>query len=187
MFLALAAAAAVAAPTPTPPPALATDICLAMIPPQLAAQLQSENPDYALPTLADVPVDRLIATAQAGSWPCPFVAIGDFDGDGNLDRAVLLRHKSEPTVRLIAARHENGQWRIELKKDWPIRIVDAQVEPLEAGLYEQTKGGKDAAKQIDNLKSIQSDHAGFVAGQYEGGKQAYFYINNEWQDIWLED
>ena len=185
MFLAALALAAIApfqaAPT------LATDVCLAMVPPRLAAQLQKENPDHQIATVTDAPVERLLAAANAGGWPCPFVAIGDFDGDGSLDRALVLKHKSEASVRLIAARNEDGQWRIELKKDWPIAITAAVVEPLEAGFYEQTKGGKDAAKQIDNLKSIQSDHAGFAAGTDEAGKQAYFYVNDKWDDLWLAD
>ncbi|HYM36724.1 MAG TPA: hypothetical protein VET48_15095 [Steroidobacteraceae bacterium] len=175
------AATTTAAPTP------ATDVCLAMIPPRLAVQLERENPDHALPTLTDAPVDRLMATAASGGWPCPFVAIGDFDGDGNLDRALVLRHKTEPSVRLIVARNEGTKWHIEIQTDWPIKITEASVEPLEAGLYEQTKGGRDAAKQIDNLKSIQSDHAGFLAGPTEGSKRAFFLVNGAWQDIWLED
>jgi hypothetical protein len=185
MLFALLAAAATTSPVPAP--TLANDICLAMIPPRLAAQLTSEFPDYSLPTLADAPVERLMIAAAAGAWPCPFVAIADFDGDGNLDRALVLRHKTDSTVRFIAARNEAGQWRIELQKDWPIAIAGAVVEPLEAGLYEQTKGGRDAAKQIDNLKSIQSDHPGFMAGPDEGAKQAFFFVNDKWDEIWLQD
>jgi hypothetical protein len=184
MLLALAVAAAVAAP---PTPTSANDVCLAMIPPRLAALLERENPEYSLPVLTDANVDRLMANAESGGWPCPFVAIADFDGDGNLDRAVLLKNKIDQTIRLIAARNENGQWRVDLKKDWPIKLADARVEPLEAGLYEQTKGGRDAAKQIDDLKSIQSDHAGFLAGPVDGSKRAFFFVNNTWQDISLEE
>jgi len=161
---------------------------LAMIPPRLAAQIAREHPDYVLPRLTDVHADRLSNITERGGWPCPFVAIGDFDGDGNLDRALVLKHKSEPAVRLIVARNVEGLWHIELQKDWPIAIAVATVEPLEAGLYEQTQAGRNnAAAQLDNLNSIQSDHTGFLAGQDSGAKAAYFYQNNAWQQIWLED
>jgi hypothetical protein len=184
----IALAQAVTAPPAAPaPPSRATDICLAMVPPRLAVQLERENPDYELPVVADAPLERLLAIAESGAWPCPFVAIGDFDGDGNLDRALVLKHKTEPTVRVIAAHNDGNQWRVQLQKDWPIKIADASIAPLEAGLYEQTKGGRDAAKQIDNLKSIQSDHAGFVVGPVEGGKRGFFFINDAWDEIWLEE
>jgi hypothetical protein len=187
MLLAFLAAAATAT-GPTPPALTAgTDICLAMVPPKLASQLKRDHPGYDLPSIADVPVERMMANAASGAWPCPFVAIGDFDGDGALDRALVLKHKIDPTARLIAARNDGGQWRVELQKDWPFAIATLAVEPLDAGLYEQTKGGRDAAKQIDNLKSIQSDHPGFSAGAMEAGKQAFFYVGDEWQSILLAD
>jgi hypothetical protein len=183
MFIVLAAAAALAAPTRSP----ANDICLAMVPPRLAAIIEREQPDYVLPQLIDAHADRLMSIAASGDWPCPFVAIADFDGDGNLDRAILLKHKSEPSIRLIAARNVDGMWRIELQKDWPIALDAAVVQPLEAGLYEQTKSGRNVAAQLDNLVSIQSDHAGFLAGQSAGAKAAFFYQNNAWQQIWVDD
>jgi len=181
MLSLLLLAAAIASPTP------ANDICLAMIPPRLSAQIAREHPDYVLPRLTDAPVDRLMAVAESGGWPCPFVAIADVDGDGALDRAVLLKHKSQPTVRLLAARHVDGVWRIDLQKDWPIPIAGASVEPLEAGLYEQTKAGRDTAAQLDNLNAIQSDNAGFLAGRDESAKAAFFFQNAKWQELWVED
>jgi hypothetical protein len=179
----LVLATVLAAPVPT----AANDICLAMVPPRLAAQLAREQPDYVLPQLTDAHADRLMNIAANGGWPCPFVAIADFDGDGSLDRALVLRHKSDTSVRLIAARNVDGMWRIELQKDWPLALNVTVVEPLEAGLYEQAQSGRNAAAQLDNLNAIQSDHAGFLAGQTESAKAAFFYQNNTWQQIWVED
>ena len=174
-------AAAVAAPSP------ANDVCLAMIPPRLTAQLIKEHPEYTLPFLTDGKPDRLLAAADAGGWPCPFVAIADVDGDGALDRALVLKHKSQPVTRFLVARNVDGMWRSELQRDWPLSIDATVVEPLEAGLYEQTRAGPNAAAQLDNLNSIQSDHPGFVAGQFEGAKAAYFFVNAKWQQIWIKD
>jgi hypothetical protein len=182
MLLILLTAAAL-----TPAPSPANDICLAMVPPRLAALLANEQPDYVLPQLTDAHADRLMNIATQGAWPCPFVAIADVDGDGNLDRAVLLKHKTEPASKLIAARNVDGQWRIEVQKEWPIALNAAVVEPLEAGLYEQSTAGGKTAAQLDNLTSIQSDHAGFLAGQADGIKAAFFYQNTAWQQIWIED
>jgi hypothetical protein len=183
MHALLALAAALAAPAPSS----ATDVCLAMVPPRLVAQIAKEHPDYVAPHLTDANVDRLLALAESGGWPCPFVAIADVDGDGALDRAVALKHKSLPATRFIVARNIDGMWRIDLQKDWPFAIAAATIEPLDAGLYEQSKAGTNAAAQLDNLNSIQSDHAGFLAGQDEGAKAAFFFQNNKWQELWVED
>jgi hypothetical protein len=177
-FIALAAAAIVPQ---------SNDACAAMIPPRLAAIVIAANPDYALPSLADAKPDRLSAIADRGDWPCPFVAAADFDGDGNLDRALVLRHKNQPGVRIVAARNIDGMWRIEVQKDWPIPMASVVVEPLEAGLYEQKRSGRPPAAELDNLVSIQSDHAGFLAGQDDDGKQAFFFVNNAWQTISVDD
>ena len=183
MLAILLVATAAAAPSP------ANDICLAMVPPRLAEQMTRDHPDYLAPKLTDAHVDRLLAIADSGSWPCPFVAIADVDGDGALDRAVMMRHKTQASVRLLVARNVDGMWRIELQKDWPIAITAAVVEPLEPGLYEQKRSGSNAnaAAQLDNLNSLQSDDPGFLAGLAEGAKAALFFQNAKWQEMWLED
>jgi hypothetical protein len=181
MFAFVLLATTVAAPTP------ANDICLAMVPPRLAAQIARDHPAYALPLLTDSPPDRLLAEAEKGTWPCPFAAAADVDGDGTLDRAVLLRHKTDPTVRLVIARHVNNSWRIDLQKDWPLTLAATLVEPLAAGLYQQSAAGPDAGKHLDTLNALQSDHAGFTAGQSEGAKAAFFFQNDAWQMLWLAD
>ena len=174
-------AAALLAPSP------ANDICLAMVPPRLTEQLVRDHADFQLPLLTDAQPDQLVARAIAGTWPCPFVSAADFDGDGRLDRALFLKHKSDPTVRLLAVLNSEGGWRIAIQQDWPLALTQVAIEPLAAGYYEQTKAGPEAARQLDTLKSIEADNAGFLAGNDAGAQRAYFFVNGEWQWIWLRD
>jgi len=178
MLFALAAAAAIAAPTPSP------DLCQAMLPPGLVVKLSLSQSQYELPRLSDIPADRLKANAVEGGWPCPLVAIGDFDGDSRWDRALILRHKTDTTVRLVAALNLEADWEIGLKIDWPLAVGEVEIEPLPPGLYEQARDGS-ATAQLDNLASIQADFAGFVAGQRNGKQAAYFWVNGAWQHVWL--
>lgn len=183
-IIALAANFAAAAPPDASKPVAtgATDICLAMIPPKLATTLQRNHPDYVLPKLTDAQVDRLLLIAESGAWPCPFVVAADFDGDDRLDRALILHHRELATVRVIAARNLATGWTIDLQQDWPLAIDQVGLEPLEPGLYEQPHSGN-AAAELDNLKSIQADHAGFAAGQNGEPRRAYFFVENEWRSI----
>lgn len=162
-----------------------------MVPPQLAAQLTRENPDYLLPLLADAGTVRIQEISERGDWPCPFVTLGDFDGDGTWDRAILLKHKSQPSVRLITARHIGGMWQIELQQNWPMSIATMLLEPLSAGLYEHhqspVQAGVSPAVQLDNLTSIQAERAGFSSGQIGGVKLAFFYQNDVWQHLPIDD
>jgi hypothetical protein len=140
---------------------------------------------YELPRLSDIPADVLKTNAVDGGWPCPLVAIGDFDGDSRWDRALILRHKTEPTIRLVAALNLEADWEIGLQIDWPLSIGDVTLEPLAPALYEQTRSGPSAAAQFDNLASIQADFGGFLAGQRNGKQAGYFWVNDAWQHIWL--
>jgi hypothetical protein len=181
MLLALAAAAATAA-TPAPP---VSDLCQAMLPPGLVVKLALSQSQYELPRLSDIPADVLKTNAVDGGWPCPLVAIVDFDGDTRWDRALILRHKTEPTIRLVAALNLEADWEIGLQVDWPLSIGDVTLEPLAPGLYEQARSGPSAAAQFDNLASIQADFGGFLAGQRNGKQAGYFWVNGAWQHIWL--
>jgi len=178
MLLALAAATAIATSPPAP------DLCQAMLPPGLVVKLSLSQSQFELPRLADIPADILKTNAVDGGWPCPLVVIGDFDGDSRWDRALILRHKSEPTVRLIAALNLEADWEINLQIDWPLAIGQVDVEPLPPGLYEQERTGS-ATAQLDNLASIQADFTGFLAGQRDGKQAAYFWVNGAWQHVWL--
>jgi hypothetical protein len=178
MLLALVTAATVASPAPAP------DLCQAMLPPGLVVKLALSQSQYELPRLMDVPGETLKAQAIEGGWPCPLVAIGDFDGDSRWDRALVLRHKTDSTVRVIAALNTESGWEIGLQIDWPLAIGEVELEPLGPGLYEQARAGS-AAAQFDNLASIQADNAGFLAGQRNGRQAGYFYVNGAWQHVWL--
>jgi hypothetical protein len=188
MFLELILLAkSVATPAPAAPPSAPPDACAALIPPGLAAQLQAEQSGFELPKAADAGETRLQAISASGAWPCPFVALGDFDGDGNLDRALLLRNPSSGTVKLIAALNMSGAWQIKLAEDWGVPLADSYLQPLEPGLYQRSDASTKPAAELDLLNSIQSDSAGFAVGKLAGAYAVFFFQNAAWQRVWLKD
>lgn len=186
MFLeVLLLAKSIAAPAPLPAPA-PPDACATLIPPALSTKLRAELPGYELPQAADAGDARLQAVAASGAWPCPFIALGDFDGDSRLDRALLMKNPSG-AVKLLAVLNMDGAWQINLAEDWGVSLNDSYLEPSEPGLYQRSDASAKPAAELDLLNSIQSDSAGFTAGKLAGRYAVFFFQNAAWQRLWLKD
>lgn len=184
-LLLLAKAVAVPAPVPTPVSAVA-DACANLLPPALVSKLQTEQPGFELPRAAQAGEARLQLIAKTGAWPCPFITLGDFDGNGWLDRALLLSD-SNGAVRLVAALNTEGSWQLALNEEWGIAMVDSYLQPLEAGLYQRHDASSKPAAELDLLGSIQSDSPGFTAGKWNGRYAVYFFQESAWRHLWMQD
>lgn len=163
------------------------DACAALVPSALIAKIATDWPAYQLPASSDAGEARTKAVDAAGDWPCPFVVLGDFDGNGALDRALLLKPKQPGSARLIGALNNNGQWQITLSEDWPLALSDSRLDAKEPGLYQREDAIKQPAAQLDQLVSIQSDYAGFSAGKVNGQYAVYALINGKWQKLTLNE
>lgn len=163
------------------------DACAALIPPSLAAKLAMDLPAYQLPASNDAGEQRNKDLNTSGDWPCPFVVPGDFDGNGTLDRALVLKSKEAGSARLVGVLNNNGQWQITLSEDWPLALSDSELSPKEPGLYQREEAIKQPVEQLDQLASLQTDYAGFAAGKVNGQYALYALINNKWQKLTLRD
>lgn len=166
---------------------LDSDACAALIPPALASKLLAELPGYQLPASADAGEPRSRTIDASGDWPCPFVVLGDFDGNDDLDRAVLLKPRQPGTARLVGAMNNNGQWQLTLSEDWPLTLSDSELRPQEAGFYQREDAIKQPVEQFDQLTSLQAENAGFTAGKLNGQYAAYALVNGKWQKLTLRD
>lgn len=166
---------------------LDSDACAALIPPALASKLATDLPGYQLPASSDAGEQRSTALTASGDWPCPFVVLGDFDGNEDLDRAVLLKPRQPGTARLVGAMNNNGQWQLTLSEDWPLALSDSELRPKEAGFYQREEAIKQPVEQLDQLASLQTENAGFTAGKLKGQYAVYALINGKWQKLTLRD
>jgi hypothetical protein len=161
---------------------LSADACASLIPPALANRLAADLPNYRLPTSADAGA-RLKDIANQGDWPCPFVVIGDFDGNGWLDRALLLPAKGEGNARLVTVSNLQGQWQLSLNEEWPLPLSSSELRPLEAGLYQRADATLQPAAMLDQLASLQADFSALRAGQSGGEYRVYALVNGHWQKL----
>lgn len=172
-------AAALAQPVAPP------DACATLIPPALSSRIAGELPGYQLPQITDAGDARVRDIATQGDWPCPFVVAGDFDGNGSLDRALLL--KGPNGVRLVGALNQQGQWRLSLSEEWPLPLTDSELLPLESGLYQRADAINQPVAQLDQLAGLQAEHAGFRAGKVNGRYAVYFLFETHWQKLTMKD
>ena len=178
----IALAKAVATPLPTPAPA---DACAALVPPKLAELVLRENPGFRLPRSTDALPERLKRIEDSGDWPCAYVAVGDFDGNGSLDRAVLLKSASAPAIRIVAALNTEGTWQLTLSQDWPIRMELAYLRPAEPGLYQRPKSTLAPVTELDKATPLESDRPGFEAGEERGRAAVFFFQDSSWRHVWM--
>jgi hypothetical protein len=166
-------------------PVVSADACGALIPPALSSRLSADMPGFQLPQSTDAGDTRVKELAANGGWPCPFVVAGDFDGNGSLDRALLI--KSASGVRLISVLNNQGQWQVSMSEDWPLSLAESELSPIEPGLYQRGDAITQPVAQLDQLASLQADNGGFSAGKIAGRYAVYFYINSKWQKLTLKD
>jgi hypothetical protein len=176
----IAIAKAVAAPPLTPLP---SDACAALIPARLAELVLRENPGFQLPRSTDASPDRLKRIETTGDWPCGYVAIADFDGDGSLDRALMLKSTNTPAVRVIAALNTSGSWHLTLSQEWAIPMEAAYLKLAEPGLYQRPKSTEAPVAELDKAAPIESDRPGFEAGQEGERSVVFFFQDAAWRRI----
>ncbi len=163
------------------------DACAALIPPALASKLAAELPGFQLPESADAGEQRTAALSASGGWPCPYVVLGDFDGNDDLDRAILLKPRQEGGARLIGVQNNQGQWQITLSEEWPLTLEESELRPREAGLYQREDAIKQPAEQLDQLAALQAENTAFTAGKVNGQYALYAVVNGKWQKLTLRD
>jgi len=169
------------------PTSTAGDACAALIPTALAARIAADLPAYQLPASSDAGEARIKSLDVSGNWPCPFVVLGDFDGNGTLDRALLLKPKQPGMARLIGALNNNGQWQITLSEEWPLALSESELAPKDAGFYQRDEAIKQPTAQLDQLASLQAEYALFSAGKLNGQYALYALINGKWQKLTFID
>lgn len=162
------------------------DACAALIPPALAGKLAAELPGYETPLSSDAGEQRLADISKSGDWPCPFVVLGDFDGDADLDRAILLK-RQDGNARLIGVQNTQGQWQITLSEEWPLALDESVLRPNEAGLYQRDDAVKQPAEQFDQLNALQAENTAFSAGKTNGQYAIYAIVGGKWQKLTLRD
>jgi hypothetical protein len=170
----------------TQPVAIPVDACATLVPPALSARITADLPGYSVANSNDAGEARVKEIASRGDWPCAFVVAGDFDGDGYLDRAMLIK-SAQGKIKLISALNLSGEWQLSLSEEWAVPLTESELRPLQAGLYQRSDAIDHPVAQLDKLPSIQAENDGFSAGRINSRRAVYFFVHDRWQKLTIKD
>jgi len=165
--------------------AVAQDTCLSKIPADLAAQLRREFPNHVLPRVSDNDQVYVRFEKSQGRNGCLGVARGDFDGNHQLDIAVLLSVDGGNDVKLIAALRRGRTWALFDLPFWCSHRTDCFVERGRLGTFERHISFDGPLTHPDERKSMTTRLPVIVAGKLESTGIAYAFSNGKWSFVWF--
>jgi hypothetical protein len=172
------------APSLTAAPAL--DACRVQVPRVLARRLEAKYPKNRLPLASDSKSSCVNDRVRKHASICLLVTVGDFDGDGLRDFAVLLpARKERQPAKLIVALQARGDWKLE---EVPIGLHTVVghigLSSLPPRDYKETPAamGRGQAQRV-----IRLDHDGLALYACDSWMNGYFRIAGKWKAFALSD
>jgi hypothetical protein len=129
-----------------------------------------------------------------GGNGCLGVAEGDYDGDGRIDRALLLTSREEFPDRggrrillVVAFGHEN-RWELSVLRD----IDDANrnrlyVHTAPRGDFTRTESLPDPPNEPGEVEGFTIEHAGVISGVTESSAVVHAWVGGCWKHVWISD
>ena len=175
-------------------PNTAVDACVAMLPLSLQTAIAGTYRSYRLVQVSDYEPETITSERQYHNGsPCIAVATGDVDGDGILDFAFMLTHRSRQRTVLVSARASGrGGWIFERLDSLGDTLPGSQfVNTIAPGkytdLYASDRAPSDFIKGPGHAHRYVSHRSGFVTGTIEASAVAYFFTGTQWIHLWLSD
>jgi hypothetical protein len=172
------------APSLTAAPAL--DACRAQVPRVLARRLEAKYPKNRLPRASDSKSSCVNDRVRKHASTCLLVTVGDFDGDGLRDFAVLLpARKERQPAKLIVALQAGGGWKLE---EVPIGLHSVVghlgLSSLPPRDYKETPPtiGPGQAQRV-----IRLDYDGLGLHACDSWMNGYFRMAGKWKAFALSD
>jgi len=158
------------------------DLCEQKLPESVKTQLTSEFPGYRPARLTDQAPD-----ATEVNDGCITVAVGDFDGDGQKDVALLLTNPQSDAVRLVVALHRAAGWAIYSLPTWCGRVSGCYVQTAKPGVFRRSLSLGARLSSPDERYQIESRTENVVSGTVDATGIVYVYSNGKWQYAWFSD
>ena len=167
-------------------PLVAADPCEAMLPNELRQAVERRFRNDRVSTSADTPEEDRRAFSEHGGNTCLLVASADFDGDGRVDRVLVLPSKKGRRFRLVVALHRSAGWSLASLREWDGSHDNPYVEIAPPGIYRHTEA-YDFVPEPSALEQLSTKRPGFYFGKIESAAMAYFLHSGRWVHIYVSD
>lgn len=147
------------------------------IPPKALAALKKWNPEFQVLKSSDFiqPVRRMFTSPDE----VPEAALGDFNGDGFADLALIGKVGSKPYAVLVVT--SGTDWQVKLLETWDLQLPEATKKPDEGMYIYAMKKTSPKFERLEEHKAYKGDVALIEA--YGGVTSAYFLKDNNLVEI----
>jgi hypothetical protein len=163
------------------------DPCEQKVPAPLKTLLSSKFPGFHPARLSDQTADDIQVNKQSGGDGCITVAVGDFDGDGRPDIALLLTNPKSDAVHLVAALRRGASWAVYQLPTWCKSVSACYVKTEKPGRFRRSRSLDAPLSPPDERGQIESRTENVISGTVDATGIVYVYKQGEWQYVWVSD
>lgn len=163
----------------------AADPCVALVPRDVARELEIRFPDSRLPLATDSDEENRQFAAEKGNF-CLSIARADVDGDGRPDMALLLPSKDGSEYRLVVVFGRPDRFDVSELGSWKGSIRTLYVDAAAPGTYRHTEAYP-FRPELGVAETIVSPRQGFYFGEVESAADVYFFDHALWRRVHVLD
>jgi hypothetical protein len=163
------------------------DVCEQKVPAPLRRVLSAKFPGFRPARFADQTGDVAEFNKRSGGDGCITVAVGDFDGDGQMDVALLLTNPKSDVVRLVVALRRATSWATYRLPIWCRPISACYVQTTKPGLFRRSEALDTPLSSRDERNQIESQTESVISGTLEATGIVCVYAKEKWHYVWVSD
>ena len=152
--------------------------CATNLQPNLRNELARAYPKAHVPTLKELDAASVAANLRDDGDGCFAVTQGDYNGDGYIDRALIMATGSVP--QLVLALGSADVWETRSLPTFCTAVATCYVDTQRAGLYQRADSLSETPLRVGERSNLQASHPVVVSGNLQSTAFAYTHVPGGW-------